>query len=154
LSLSVTEYISKRCISLSGGAAATLAKGRGALQDIEQIFLMDTVCKNLYSIRSIREIIPTMREACKAAVSGTPGKEIKSRFVEVQVNRRGNALESFYFIFVGPVFVEIPIDMLYPYKVTEKESVIQPKNILQWIVSKLVCLFLCITCINYYHEYP
>lgn len=57
----------------AGGAAATLAKGRGALQDIEQVGLFKSVCKKSYSIDCVRNIVPTMREACQIALSGTPG---------------------------------------------------------------------------------
>jgi len=98
-------------VVIIGGAAATLAKGRGALQDIEQVGLFKSVCKKSYSIDCVRNIVPTMREACQIAMSGTP----------------------------GPVFVEMPIDILYPYKLIEQESKLKdPKNILQWITAKYI----------------
>ncbi|NWX10937.1 ILVBL protein, partial [Caloenas nicobarica] len=78
---------------LIGGAAATLQKGRGALQDIEQLSLFKTVCKSCVSVRAVRDIVPTLRRAMATAQSGTP----------------------------GPVFVELPIDVLYPFHVVEKE---------------------------------
>ena len=43
--------------------------------------------KKCFSVRSVRDIVPSLREAFQLAQSGTP----------------------------GPVFVEIPIDVLYPY---------------------------------------
>jgi hypothetical protein len=37
----------------------------------------------------------------------------------------------------GPVFVEIPIDTLYPFKVIKKEAVVKdPKTLSQWVASK------------------
>ena len=70
---------------LIGGAAATVLKGRGSLQDVEQIDVLRSIVKYHASIRNVREIVPIMRRAFYEAVSGVP----------------------------GPVFVEIPIDCLY-----------------------------------------
>ncbi|XP_075302126.1 LOW QUALITY PROTEIN: 2-hydroxyacyl-CoA lyase 2 [Opisthocomus hoazin] len=78
---------------LIGGAAASLQKGRGALQDIDQLSLFRTLCKTCVSVRAVRDVVPTLRRAIAAAQSGTP----------------------------GPVFVELPIDVLYPFHVVEKE---------------------------------
>ncbi|XP_065520762.1 2-hydroxyacyl-CoA lyase 2 isoform X1 [Lathamus discolor] len=78
---------------LIGGAAASLQKGRGALQDIDQLSLFRTLCKATPSVRTVRDIVPTLRKAIAAAQSGTP----------------------------GPVFVELPIDVLYPFHVVQKE---------------------------------
>ncbi|XP_062491968.1 2-hydroxyacyl-CoA lyase 2 [Pezoporus occidentalis] len=78
---------------LIGGAAASLQKGRGALQDIDQLSLFRTLCKATVSVRTVRGIVPTLRKAIAAAQSGTP----------------------------GPVFVELPIDVLYPFHVVQKE---------------------------------
>ncbi|NXW26050.1 ILVBL protein, partial [Circaetus pectoralis] len=78
---------------LIGGAAASLQKGRGALQDIDQLSLFKTLCKACVSVRAVRDIVPTLRKAIATAQSGTP----------------------------GPVFVELPIDVLYPFHVVEKE---------------------------------
>ena len=70
---------------LIGGAAATALQGRGALQDIEQLDLFKSVVKWSKSVRRVKDIVPTMGRAFKEAQSGVP----------------------------GPVFVEIPIDVLY-----------------------------------------
>ncbi|CAL1548616.1 unnamed protein product [Lymnaea stagnalis] len=78
---------------LIGGAAATLLKGRGALQDIDQISLFKPLCKFCATVTSVRDIKPTLRKALQIAQSGTP----------------------------GPVFVEFPIDTLYPYQLVKKE---------------------------------
>ncbi|NXF42039.1 ILVBL protein, partial [Nyctibius bracteatus] len=68
-------------------------QGRGALQDIDQLSLFKTLCKACVSVRTVRDIVPKLREAIATAQSGTP----------------------------GPVFVELPIDVLYPFHVVEKE---------------------------------
>ncbi|XP_058717774.1 2-hydroxyacyl-CoA lyase 2 isoform X2 [Poecile atricapillus] len=78
---------------LLGGAAASLQKGRGALQDIPQVPLFRTLCKSALSVRTVRDIVPTLRRAIATAMEGTP----------------------------GPVFVELPIDVLYPFHVVQKE---------------------------------
>ncbi|KAI0210095.1 Acetolactate synthase-like protein [Lamellibrachia satsuma] len=78
---------------LLGGAAATLLKGRGALQDIDQMALFKPLCKYCATVAHVRDIVPTLRKALQVAQSGTP----------------------------GPVFVEFPIDTLYPYHMVSKE---------------------------------
>jgi len=70
---------------LIGGAAATLLKGRGSLQDIDQMVLMRPVCKFCASVTRVKDIVPTLRRAFAEAASGVP----------------------------GPCFVELPIDVLY-----------------------------------------
>ena len=76
-----------------GGAAATMLKGRGALQDIDQISLFKPICKFCATVKYVRDVVPTLKKAIHIAQSGTP----------------------------GPVFVEFPIDTLYPYHIVEKE---------------------------------
>ncbi len=68
-----------------GGAAATLLKGRGALQDIDQISLMESITKWAVSLKTVNSIAPTVEKALDVAKDGVP----------------------------GPVFIEIPIDLLY-----------------------------------------
>ncbi len=70
---------------LLGGAAATILKGRGALQDIDQMSLMAPNVKWSATIKRVREIVPTLERAFVIAQEGVP----------------------------GPVFVECPIDTLY-----------------------------------------
>ncbi|XP_064635830.1 2-hydroxyacyl-CoA lyase 2-like [Lineus longissimus] len=96
-------------VLLMGGAAATLLKGRGALQDIDQMSLFKPLCKYTATINTVREIVPTVREALKQAQSGTP----------------------------GPVFIEFPIDTLYPYNTVKKEllGVSQGKSLAQKVVG-------------------
>merc|ERR1719242_1034648 len=70
---------------LIGGAAATLLKGRGSLQDVEQVDVLRSIVKYHASVRNVREIVPILRRAFHESMNGVP----------------------------GPVFVEIPIDCLY-----------------------------------------
>lgn len=97
---------------LIGGAAPTLLKGRGALQDIDQLVLFRPLCKFAARVERLRDIVPTLREAIKAAVSGCP----------------------------GPVFVEFPVDVLYPYQLVVKEIGFNPKA--NGIVQKALNLYL------------
>jgi len=70
---------------LLGGAAPTLLKGRGALQDIDQMQLMRPNVKWAAAVRTARDIYPTLKKAFRVAREGVP----------------------------GPVFVELPLDILY-----------------------------------------
>uniref|UniRef100_A0AAQ6A9T8 2-hydroxyacyl-CoA lyase 2 n=1 Tax=Amphiprion ocellaris TaxID=80972 RepID=A0AAQ6A9T8_AMPOC len=97
---------------LLGGAAGTLLQGRGALQDIDQMSLFKPLCKFCASIRTIREIVPTVRKALAIAQSGTP----------------------------GPVFIEFPIDTLYPYHLVCKEFAV--KNPPKGLMGKIVAWYL------------
>ncbi|MEQ8338568.1 MAG: thiamine pyrophosphate-binding protein [Cyclobacteriaceae bacterium] len=71
---------------LLGGAAPTLLKGRGALQDIDQLSLMRPNVKWAGAVTKRKEIIPKLTKAFEMALEGTP----------------------------GPVFLELPVDILYP----------------------------------------
>ncbi|XP_055369786.1 2-hydroxyacyl-CoA lyase 2 [Betta splendens] len=97
---------------LIGGAAPTLLQGRGALQDVDQMCLFKPLCKFCASIRTVREIVPTVRKALAIAQSGTP----------------------------GPVFIEFPIDTLYPYHLVSKEF--EPKNTPKGLMGKIVSWYL------------
>lgn len=97
-------------VLLIGGAAASILKGRGALQDIDQMALFKPLCKYTATITSVRDIAPVLRTALKEAQSGTP----------------------------GPVFVEFPIDVLYPYSLVSKEIAPPgppPKTFMQKVVQ-------------------
>jgi len=63
-----------------------LLKGRGALQDIDQLSVMASITKWAVSITKVSSIQPTVEKALDLAQDGVP----------------------------GPVFLEIPIDVLYP----------------------------------------
>uniref|UniRef100_A0A672IW88 2-hydroxyacyl-CoA lyase 2 n=1 Tax=Salarias fasciatus TaxID=181472 RepID=A0A672IW88_SALFA len=97
---------------LLGGAAGTLLQGRGALQDIDQMSLFKPLCKFCASIRTVREIVPTVRKALSIAQSGTP----------------------------GPVFIEFPIDTLYPYHLVSQEFGV--KNPPKGLMGKILAWYL------------
>lgn len=71
---------------LIGGSAATLLKGRGALQDIDQLALVKPIVKWARTAKKVRDIVPLLEEAFQVCQQDVP----------------------------GPVFLEIPIDLLYP----------------------------------------
>ncbi len=73
-------------VVLLGGAAATLLKGRGALQDIEQLALLRAATKWSTGVARLRDLEPALLDAFGRATDGVP----------------------------GPVFVECPVDLLYP----------------------------------------
>ncbi|GAB4439085.1 MAG: thiamine pyrophosphate-binding protein [Chloroflexi bacterium OHK40] len=72
-------------VVLLGGAAATLLKGRGSLQDIDQMALLRPHVKWAATARRVAELIPLLERAFREAQAGVP----------------------------GPVFLECPIDLLY-----------------------------------------
>ena len=71
---------------LLGGATATLLRGRGALQDIDQMALVKPHVKSARRARRVRDLAPLLDEAFRVAREGVP----------------------------GPVFLECPVDLLYP----------------------------------------
>ncbi|XP_027951090.1 acetolactate synthase-like protein isoform X1 [Eumetopias jubatus] len=104
--------IAQSPVLLLGGAASMLLQNRGALQAIDQMSLFRPLCKFCASVRRVRDIVPTLRAAMAAAQSGTP----------------------------GPVFVELPIDVLYPYFMVQKEVV--PANPPKDLMGRLVSWYL------------
>jgi len=71
---------------LLGGAAATLLRGRGALQDIDQMALVRPHAKGASRVTRVRDLAPALDEAFRLSREGVP----------------------------GPVFLECPVDLLYP----------------------------------------
>ena len=71
---------------LLGGATATMLRGRGALQDIDQIALVDPHVKASFRPRALRDVRTAIQDAFEVATEGVP----------------------------GPVFVELAVDLLYP----------------------------------------
>lgn len=95
-----------------------MLKGRGALQDIDQMSLFKSLCKYTATIKRIKDIPYTMRQAIKIAQSGTP----------------------------GPVFIEFPIDTLYPYHIIQKELGAknqEAKNVVQKVINLYLNNYLC-----------
>jgi acetolactate synthase-1/2/3 large subunit len=71
---------------LLGGATATLLRGRGALQDIDQMALVRPHVKQATRVTRLRDLAPAVDEAFRLSREGVP----------------------------GPVFLECPVDLLYP----------------------------------------
>lgn len=69
---------------LIGGAAPLALRGLGALQEMEQVALLRPVTKGAWSVPETRQIPEVLTTAIRTALSGRP----------------------------GPVFVEIPVDLL------------------------------------------
>lgn len=75
-----------------GGATATVLKGRGSLQDIDQMSLMEPITKWCTRVTTLSALDHTVKKAFDVATSGIP----------------------------GPVFVEVPVDLLYPEEVVRE----------------------------------
>ncbi len=73
-------------VILFGGATALVLKGRGSLQDIDQHAIVKSIVKWQTTVKRVKDIPNIIAKAFYEALSGTP----------------------------GPVFVEVPIDTLYP----------------------------------------
>lgn len=74
--------------------------------------LFQPLCKFCASVRRVRDIVPTLRAAMAAAQSGTP----------------------------GPVFVELPVDVLYPYFIVQKE--LAPARPVKGLMGRVVSWYL------------
>ncbi len=79
---------------LLGGATATILRGRGALQDIDQMALVRPHVKLAIGVTKVRDLAPSLERAMRVAQEGTP----------------------------GPVFVETPVDLLYDEKTVREMS--------------------------------
>jgi acetolactate synthase-1/2/3 large subunit len=73
-------------VVLLGGATATLLRGRGALQDVDQMALVRPHVKSARRLTHVRDLAPALDEAFRLSREGVP----------------------------GPVFLECPVDLLYP----------------------------------------
>jgi acetolactate synthase-like protein len=71
---------------LLGGATATLLRGRGALQDVDQMALVRPHVKLARRVTRLRDLAPAIDEAFRLSREGVR----------------------------GPVFLECPVDVLYP----------------------------------------
>ncbi|CDW55061.1 acetolactate synthase protein like [Trichuris trichiura] len=108
--------MAQSAVLIIGGATSPLLKGRGSLQDIDQIGIMKPVCKHVVSISRVRDIAPTLRKAIQIARSDVP----------------------------GPVFVEIPVDALHPIHVVEAEMKLnkKPNSIRGYLIHWFMELYL------------
>ncbi len=86
-------------VVLLGGATATVLKGRGSLQDIDQQALAAPLVKWQASAATVGELAPLVERALWIAREGVP----------------------------GPVFVECPVDLLFPEAVAREWYGIEPK---------------------------
>lgn len=77
--------LAQSAVVVLGGAAATLLKGKGALQDIDQMALFAPHVKWAATVARVRDVVPALERAFLEARTGVP----------------------------GPVFVELPVDLLY-----------------------------------------
>ncbi len=71
---------------LIGGATATILKSRGSLQDIDQLAVVRSCVKWAATVKRARDLPDTIARAFQKAREGVP----------------------------GPVFIETPVDLLYP----------------------------------------
>jgi acetolactate synthase-like protein len=79
-------------VLLFGGATATVLRGRGSLQDIDQLSILAPITKWATRVITHKSLGPTVERAIDTALGGVP----------------------------GPVFVEVPIDLLYPEETVRK----------------------------------
>jgi len=77
---------------LLGGATATLLRGRGSLQDIDQLALVRPHVKRAWRVARVRDLVPVLHAAFRLAREGV----------------------------AGPVFVECPVDLLYEESLVRK----------------------------------
>src|SRR2546427_7976430 len=77
-------YAARSPLLLIGGAAPLGLRGLGALQETEQLALLRPITKGAWSVAETRQIPEVLATAIRTALSGRP----------------------------GPVFVEIPVDLL------------------------------------------
>ena len=77
-------YAARSPLLLIGGAAPLGLRGLGALQEAEQLALLRPITKGAWSVAETRQIPEVLATAIRTALSGRP----------------------------GPVFVEIPVDLL------------------------------------------
>lgn len=102
---------------LLGGATATLLRNRGALQDIDQVSLLRSAVKYEAQARRLRELPDLLRRTLQTAYMGVP----------------------------GPVFLEIPVDLLYPeetvrewYGRKNKKPAGFKEKLMQWYINRHV----------------
>jgi len=77
-------YSARSPLLLVGGAAPLRLRGLGALQEMEQVALLRPITKGSWSVAETRQIPEVLATAIRTALTGRP----------------------------GPVFVEIPVDLL------------------------------------------
>ncbi len=94
---------------LIGGATATALRGRGSLQDIDQLQLIRSNVKKAFRAARVCDIAEIMNEAFATSQHGVP----------------------------GPVFVELPVDLLYDETLVREwyaESAPRGKGVVAWAI--------------------
>src|SRR5213082_2761824 len=79
-----SAFAARSPMLLIGGAAPLALRGLGALQEMEQVALLRPITKGAFTVAEARQIPEVLTTAIRTALSGRP----------------------------GPVFVEIPVDLL------------------------------------------
>ncbi len=102
-------------VLLLGGAAPTALQGRGALQDIEQLPLVEPHVKLARQVKRVADLGPAVEEALAASLEGVP----------------------------GPTFVECPVDLLYDeklirgwYEEAAGKGTSIPDKLLRWYLNR------------------
>ncbi len=93
-----------------GGAPPTMLRGKGALQDIEQLEVLSTMVKWSASIQQNCDLVSIVEEAFDVAKSGVP----------------------------GPVFIECPLDLLYDEELVRQwylGNAEKPKNLVDRVTN-------------------
>lgn len=88
----VNAKMAQSPLVLFAGASATVLRGRGSLQDIDQLSLVRHAVKAVFTIKDNCDFIPVIESAFALAQSGVQ----------------------------GPVFIECPIDLLYDESLVKK----------------------------------
>ncbi len=102
---------------LIGGATATLLRKRGALQDIDQVSILESTVKYQARIHRLRNLTPALLRAMRISRQGVP----------------------------GPVFMECPVDLLYPeatvrewYGKKNNKALSWMEKLRQWYINRHV----------------
>lgn len=101
--------------------------------------LFRPLCKFCASVRRVRDIVPTLRAAIAAAQSGTPGRWWRELDSNKSLGVEGGCSRCHRLnlpIPSGPVFVELPLDVLYPYFMVEKEMI--PAKLPKGLMGRVV----------------
>lgn len=97
-----------------GGASATVLRGRGSLQDIDQMSLVRPVVKKVFAVTRNCDLIPVVESAFATAMSGVQ----------------------------GPVFIECPIDLLYDEELVRKWYIVKSSTEGGSLRDKIISLYL------------
>lgn len=104
-------------VLLLGGATATMLRNRGALQDIDQLSIFYPAVKNQNRVNRLNELAPALADALRISRDNVP----------------------------GPVFLECPVDLLYPeatvwewYGLNKEKNSGWLEQLMQWYLKRHV----------------